>query len=182
MVRLTEYLRKWSEVSVLVGCALYVEVLKPSLTLQGSDLDIVFGIKILKSCESFLKQLDPLEWPTVKQVLQHIQEENGEHVYQGAILRNYNPTSILHCKTEVLADLTSLEENLQQHLEWSGFSLLQSLLVFVETQTWMKRSSGEGDGDVSIFELKTALEHIFGPFRQPLEYQKINLLTLQDEI
>ena len=107
-----------------VGCALYVEVLKPpsllSLILQGSDLDIVFGIKqILKSCESLktLKQLDPLEWPTVKQVLQHIQEENGGTCIQGATLRNYNPTSILHCKTEVLADLTSLEENLRRHHE-----------------------------------------------------------------
>ena len=40
----------------------------------------------------------------------------------------------------------------------------------------MKQSSGEGDGDVSIPELKTALEHIFEAFRQPLESQKINLL------
>ena len=37
----------------------------------------------------------------------------------------------------------------------------QSLLVFVETQTWMKQSTGEGDEDVSILELKTALEDIF---------------------
>ena len=155
------------------------------LTLQGSDLDIVFGMKqILKSTESLktLKQLDPLEWPTVKQVLQRIQEENGENVYQGATLRNYNSTSMQHCKTEALADLTRLEENLRHRLEWSDFSLLRSLLVFVETQSWMKRSSSEEDGDVSMLEVKRALEHIFGAFQQPLKSQKINLLTLQDEI
>ena len=62
---LTGYLRKWSDMSVVVGCALYVDVLEPptllSLTLQGSDLDIVFGIKqILRSCESLKKGLDHL--------------------------------------------------------------------------------------------------------------------------
>ena len=140
--RLTGYLRKSSDGKVLIGCALYVEVLKPpsllSMTLQGLDLDILFGMKqILKSTESLktLKQLDPLEWPTVKQVLQRIQEESGENVYQGATLRNYNSTSMQHCKTEALADLTRLEENLRHRLEWSDFSLLRSLLVFVETRS-----------------------------------------------
>ena len=87
-----------------------------------------------------------------------------------------------HCKTEALADLTRLEENLCHRLEWSDFNLLRSLLVFVETQSWMKRSSSEEDGDVSMIEVKRALEHIFGAFHQPLKSQKINLLTLQYEI
>ena len=95
---------------------------------------------------------------------------------------DYNSTSMQHCKTEALADLTSLEETLHHCLEWSDFSLLQSLLVFVETQSWMKWSSGEEDGDVSMLEVKRDLEHIFGSFHQLLESQKINLLTLQDEI
>ena len=33
-----------------------------------------------------------------------------------------------------------------------------------------------------MLEVKRALEHIFGAFHQPLKSQKINLLTLQDEI
>ena len=97
-----------------------------SLSLQGLDLYIVYGI--LKSINSlkFLKEVDPFEWPTVKQVLQIIQEENGQHVYQGATLKNYNSFDL---------------------------SLLRSLLVFVETQSWMKRSSREQD-NVSMLELK----------------------------
>ena len=43
------YVRKWSDAKILIGCAFYVEVLKPpsvlSLSLQGSDVDIVFGMK-----------------------------------------------------------------------------------------------------------------------------------------
>ncbi len=181
------YLGKWSDGNNLVGCALYVEILKPpsllSLTLQGLDLDIVYGIKqILKSIDSlkFLNEVDPFEWPTVKQVLQVIQEENGQHVYQGATLKNYNSSFLQNCKTEALADLTRLEENLRSRLEWSDLSLFCSLLVFVETQSWMKRSSREQD-DVSMLELKKTLEHLKA-FKCPLESQKISLLTLQDEI
>ena len=87
------------------------------------------------------------------QVLQIIQEENGQHVYQGATLKNYNSSFLHTCKTEALADLTRLEENLRSRLEWSDLSLLRSLLVFVETQSWMKRSSREQD-NVSMLELK----------------------------
>ncbi len=76
------------------------------------------------------------------------------------------------CKTEALADLTRLEENLCSRLEWSDLSLLRSLLVFVVTQSWMKRSSQEQDDDVSMLELKKALEHIFKAFKCPLESQK----------
>lgn len=52
--RLTGYLRKWQQAKMLIGSALYVDVLKPpsllSLTLQDDDLDIVQGLKhILKS-------------------------------------------------------------------------------------------------------------------------------------
>lgn len=52
----------------IFGCALYVDILKPpsllSLSLQGSGLDIVLGIKnILKSVTALenLAKLDPLE-------------------------------------------------------------------------------------------------------------------------
>ncbi len=47
--RLRGYLQKWSHTKVLIGCAMFTDVLKPpsclSLSRQGADVDIVFGIK-----------------------------------------------------------------------------------------------------------------------------------------
>ena len=73
--RLKGYLLKWKQPRMLVGAAMYIDVLKSpsilSLSLQDDNLDIVAGIKgILKSSKS-LKQMsdeDPLEWPTMKLV------------------------------------------------------------------------------------------------------------------
>ena len=65
---------------MLVGCALYVEALKPisllSLVLQCEKTDIVSSIEsTLKSVNSLesLIQKDPKEWTQLKFLEQHIQ-------------------------------------------------------------------------------------------------------------
>ena len=190
--RLRGYLRKWSHTKVLIGCAMFVEVLKPlsflSLSLQGADVDVVFGIKqILKTSTtlaSLMKQ-DPLQWPTVKTVLGRVKDEDsGEKTYQGTTLNGYNSTTLEYCKKEALADLGRLHEKMRERLEWSDVQLLRALLVFLETQSWMKRSSEEGDSDPdpSLTEIKNALEYIVSLFRDPLEARGANVLVLQDEI
>ena len=95
--RIAGYHKKWSYTKILIDCALYSKVLKPpsihSLTLQGSDLDIVFAMKqILKTSDPLksLMQLDPLQWPTVKLVLDGLKYEGYEKTYQGAVLKNYS--------------------------------------------------------------------------------------------
>lgn len=91
--RLKGYIQKWKQPRILVGSALYIDVLKSpsilSLTLQEDNLDIVGGIKhILKSRKSLnsLSVQDPLQWPTIKLVTARIKEENGQCMYQGAVL------------------------------------------------------------------------------------------------
>ena len=73
--RIKGYLAKWMQYRTVLGCALYVDILKPaaipSLCLQDSELDVVAGIKsILKSSASLknLSKTEPTEWPTVKLV------------------------------------------------------------------------------------------------------------------
>ena len=71
--RLKGYLKTWKQSKMLIGAAMYVDVLKSpsflSLSLQKEKLDIVLSIQhILKSSKS-LKTMagqDPLLWPTVK--------------------------------------------------------------------------------------------------------------------
>ena len=48
----------------------------------------------------FLTNQDPLQWPVVKQVLDHIKDDHGEKVYQ-------------RCKQEAMSDLKKLSENIK---------------------------------------------------------------------
>lgn len=56
--------------------------------------------------------------------------------------------------------------------------------MFLEMQSWMKRSveGGDGDPDPSLTEVKSTVECIVSQFRDPLEARGANLSVLQDEI
>ena len=176
---------------ILIDCGLYSKVLKPpsilSLTLQGSDLDIVLAMKkILKTSDPLksLMQLEPLQWPTMKLVLDRLKYEGYEKIYQGAVLKNYSFAAIEFCKKEALADLKRVEVNMRQCLEWSDVKLLRALLVFIETQSWIKKSTTDADDeceDASMLEIKLALEDIFRVFIDPLQMNNVSLSTDHDD-
>ena len=114
--RLKGYLKKWSNYNTLVGCAMYVDILKPpsllSLSLQGHKLDMVLGINNTLKSVTALKSLarqDPFEWPTVKLLLGRIKDDVGEKTYQGAALKNYSDTAQEALKRDALGDLTRLD-------------------------------------------------------------------------
>lgn len=52
----------------------------------------------------------PLLWPTVKLVCSGVKEEGGDRVYQGAVLNNYNPTTLKTCAAQALVDINRLEK------------------------------------------------------------------------
>ena len=91
-----------------------------------------------------------------------------------------------------MQDLTELDNKMRERLAWSDTKLLQSLLVFLETQTWMKRAQAsstdsllmddEGDEDCSLAEVKEAVEHISSHFGLPLEVKGVSFVALQDEV
>ena len=79
LARLKGYVQKWTQSKILIGCAMYVEILKGpsilSLCLQKSDCDIVYGLKqILKVADSIkaLRRQDSSLWPTVKLMMEKI--------------------------------------------------------------------------------------------------------------
>ena len=194
--RLKGYLKKWMQYKVLFSCALYIDIIKPayilSLPLQSQDVDIVLGIKnILKAVAALdsLSKLNCLELPTVKLFQSRIKEEGGEVTYQGAVLLNYSSDVKERCMSEALKDLNRLDGKLQERLSWSNIKLLQSLLIFLETQTWIKRSNLlladnplSDDIDTSIQEDKEAVEVISSHFKIPLEAKNLTTIRLQDEV
>ena len=169
--KLKGYLRLWKQCKVLIGCAMYVEVLKPasllSLTLQNDNTDIVHGMEnTLKSMSALkcLQQQEPSEWPTVKLMKSRVQDIDMHQEYQGIVLQNYDAT-FEQCKGQLLADVERLQSKVKERLEWSDTDLLRALLVFLETQNWLRK----GDNEDDIGNTNTAVEQIVTHFRIPLE-------------
>ena len=194
--RLKGYLKTWKQSKMLIGAAMYVDVLKApsflSLSLQKEKLDIVLGIQhILKSIKS-LKAMagqDPLLWPTVKLVCSRVKDEDGDKIYQGAILNNYNPTSLKACADQALADVSQLEKKMRARLEWSDVKMLRAILVLLDTQSWRLPPTGDhSDKDDSqeeeddLGEIKDAAEYVTSHFRKPLEVKGVTMASFQDEI
>ena len=82
---------------------------------------------------------------------------------------------------------------MRERLKWSDIKLLRSLLIFLEMQSWAKRSRAtvtdsdnedevDDDDDCSLAEIKESVEYIATHFRLPLEVKGVSLATLQDEI
>jgi len=183
--RLKGYIKKWKNPRMLIGAALYVDILKPpsilSLSLQDNDLDSVSGIKsILKTRKSLKLMLEkkPLQWPTTQLVIARIKEEGGESVYQGTVLNKYAVSVVEQCAKHALKDLKSLENEMKNRLEWSDIELLRSILTFMDTQSW---AVSEGSED-EIAEISAAVEHIVTHFREPLVAVRANLASIQDEL
>lgn len=122
---------------MLIGCAIYVDALKPpsllSKALQENSMDIVLCLQNILHSKKPLKNLtdrDPLERPTVKLVLNRL-TENKE--YQGILLYQFNDKMR---KVQAIADVRQLESKMRERLEWSDISLLRAIFLFLDTQTW----------------------------------------------
>ena len=204
--RIKGYLKTWMKYSTIVGCTLYVDILKSpsllSMSLQASELDIVLGIKNTLKSVTALKALakkDPFEWPTVKLLLRKIEDEDGKKFYQGAELQKCSDAVNVKLKQDAVEDLNRLDEKMRERLTWSDTQLLRSLLVFLETQSWTKQiriasstvtislecedsNLSDGDDDKSLSEVKESVDFIASHFRAPLEAKGVVIATLQDEI
>ena len=98
-----------------------------SLSLQGVDVDIVFGIKQILKTSSTLTSLvnkSPLQWPTVKLVLDRLKDEGAEKTYQGVVLKSYNQQTLDYCAKEAIAGLNKLNDKMKERLEWSNVEVL----------------------------------------------------------
>lgn len=199
--RLKGYLAKWQEAKILIGSAMYVDCLKaPSLlskALQGEKADIVMCLKNILNSKRVLTHLvhtNPLQWPTVKLVLDRISDDKE---YQGATLHHFSESVVTTCKDQVIADISRLEIKMRERLEWSDANLLRAILMFLDTQSWMcSDSETEKEllqpdknladelslADNSLAKVSGAVELIATTFRAPLEAVGINLLVLQDQI
>ena len=152
------------------NATLYTDALKPasvlSLSLQEGHIDVIQGIKHILKSHSSLKKLssqNPEEWPVTKVVLSKMKDEHSGKKYQGSELYRFNNGTFHSCKVHALADLSSLDQQMRVRLEWSGVDLMQSIIVFLDTQSW--QDSEESYKDDHMSEIKSAVVSLTEVFR-----------------
>ena len=188
--RLKGYVQ-WNQGKILVGCAMYIEILKApsilSLALQEDQIDIVYGLKqILKSASALqsLAQREPKNWPTVKLVVGRVSDEGGQKFYQGGVLKNFTDDMFTACSRQALSDLQKLDSKMRERLEWTDVKLLRSILVFLDTCSWAVGASSDTSEEMAddMADIRAAVEHIITVFRKPLEAKGACLSSLDDEL
>lgn len=85
--------------------------------------------------------------------MERIHTEGSFVSYQGAEIKHHNSVTLESCKKQALADLERLNRTMQQRLEWSDVKLLRALIVFLETQSWIKRSAIDYSDDDDTIQM-----------------------------
>ena len=206
-IKLKSFHQRWTEGRILIGCALYIDVLKApsqlSLSLLESEIDVISGIKhILKTMQTFhlLRKKDPQEWPTFTTVLATLAEQEDSKSYQGVDLTNFNSSTVSQCSALVLADLHMLDGKLKDWLTWPDTKLLDAILSFLDTRCWATvtvntsstnattggldngMAKSKQDYDKRVTEIKAAVAYIVAIFRDPLEAKGADLCSINDEL
>ena len=96
--RLHGYVLKWSKTKLLLGCAVFYDILKPvavlSKALQEQDLCTVRAIDAVLKAKDALVKLHTTafeDMPTVKKVLSRVQtEDSGNRTYQSTELKEHD--------------------------------------------------------------------------------------------
>ena len=108
-------------------------------------------------------------------------ESSKTHSYQGldVALTNCSHEKFQYYLNEAIKDLKRLDDKLKEWLEWSDLTMLRSILVFLDTQSWFGSLDKEKDGFTEIIE---AVEYIIACFREPLEAKGGDMSSIFDEV
>ena len=209
--KLKSFHQKWTQGKFLIGCAMYIDVLKVpsllSLSLQENETDLISGIKhTLKATQTLhsLRGTDAQEWPAMTTVLAVVTEKENSKSYQGVDLIDFTDAMVSQCSAMAQADLCGLDSKLKDWLVWSDTKLLDSILSFLDTRCWAAvtinaahgtNTAVNGDccnGEIPVknkpdynkrvTEIKAAVAYIVGIFREPLEAKGADLCSINDEL
>ena len=65
------------------------------------------------------------------------------------------------CADTAIADAKRLEESIKVRLEWSKLKLLRTILVSIDTQSWLAHySASEEENDTGLSDVRVAVELI----------------------
>ena len=180
-------IKKWRESRILLGCAVFHDILKPVAILckcfQSDELCIVNTIEAIMRTTTSMGKLKTTElklFPSVKKVLDRMQEEEGTadtYSYQGAEIVQHSRSRALtflegnYCAYIDLV-LTCLRDRLKVE-DVSNIDTLTHALKILATHGWEKTT------DASFgYE---AIQHTQLRFATPLQEANVNTALLQQE-
>ena len=114
------WLRKWQQARIPILVCLFIELLSPakvlSLAFQSDEIDIVSSVAHIQSAK---KQLECLHRIDLHDLLEKIQENDGQFQYQNVTLPSFNAEkeSAKHTKTMLLGRIKEAMETRQEVAE-----------------------------------------------------------------
>ena len=177
--KLKGYVLKWRDCKMVLGCALFHDILKPAAvmckTLQYDEICVVSAIESTLKTSKAIERLRSTPFddlPTVKKVLGRVQHDEGENTYQSVVLTKFEQgvTFLRSHKNEFVDKvLTCLKERVKvQHS-----SLLSHTLALLATQGWEKPENADL-ADV-------ALDNLISHFQIPLEKAGVDTSVIKEE-
>ena len=177
--KLKGYALQWRNAKILVGCAFFLDLLKPASilckVLQKDEICVMGAIeafiKTKKSVEKIKKTpFDDL--PNVKMLCNRVKVDASGTSYQGAEITNYD--SALQYYKSKYSDLTDrVLECLRNRVKVQHIDLLTHVLTILTPIGWDKGQDGSF--------AHNSLEYLVNLFQQPLEKAKINITVIQEE-
>ena len=164
---------------VLLGCALFYDILKPSATLckvlQEDEICVVGAIEaIIRTCKGIesIKTKSFEDLPTVKKVLARVHSTEDGTEYQEAALTQYTEglTYMQLHKNEYVESVVAcfISRVKVQHSD-----LLSDILALLATQGWGKSENAD--------LAQAALPRLIARFEVPLKRAKVNINVLEEE-
>jgi hypothetical protein len=163
------WLKKWSQAKIPLLIALFIEVLAPakclSKSFQAEDIDVVASIENVEKTKRQLHRIsrkELKELPTVKRLLQKIQERDGKYLLHDVVIRGYERA--VETTAKVKDDLIERVKNaIEQRLEEDPEDERGELAALLNTAGWVKAK----DDAVEIFDQD--VERLYERYRIPLE-------------
>ena len=174
------YVLKWQDSKILLGCALFHDLLRPCSVLckvlQEEEICVVRAIEAVMKTKKSLEKIKttPFEdLPSVKKVLGRIKhEDNGSTSYQGVELTHFDRART-HLEVHKDEYVEALETCLRNRIQVHDTDLLTHAVTILATNGW-ERSESASFGHA-------ALEAICQRFQIPLEAASLDVSAVQEE-
>ena len=177
--KLKGYYLRWTDAKYLLGCALFVDLLKPcecfSKCMQNEEIDILGAITALLKTKREIEKLgsNPLDqWPTYAKVCANCEEEDGSVIYQCQILKNFSEAQTFY-SSKYQEYSTAVNDHITSRLSWYDMQLMRDIIVMLSSHGWEKLVL-EGN-DLSTIERLTER------FNTPLQHAKANINDIKPE-
>ena len=127
------YYRQWTNAKYSLGCAIFVDLLTPCVSLskvmQQDNLDILAALTGLVKSVKELEKLESLplqQWPTYVATVRKCSKEGENTIYQAQQLKNFDAAET-HFENHHVEYCTLIKNNIKSRLAWSDLQCLRDI-------------------------------------------------------